>query len=223
MKMYRVMIKTFSDIEYANNFLQKGEMLFRHVNYFRKIEDGHLRGDTNEGNSRAYYNMNIPQNIETINFHSQITGKTVPFNWKEYQEEYPELKGKTDIRIQMDYVAEIQIYCMTYLVNGMRNIDAVISEIKRFGKYSVVIADENLREFLENVKKCKENIAGNIVKYDDNPDKPSPFIKPKRYANQSEYRVIRYAHDKMQSFYYAGPVKGTIWSTKSIHGIKRYL
>lgn len=220
--MKEVFIKTFSNLEYATNFLKKGEMLFRHVDYFRKIEDGNVRGDLQEGDTRSYLNLKIDKRVEIINLHSEITGKTVPFNWKEYQEEHPELKGKTDIRLQMDYIAQVQIYCMTYIRVGMPNIDQIFLEIQKFGKYSVVIADEEAHNFIDRVRYSGVIAATNTVKYIDNPEMPSPFIKPKIYSNQSEFRMIKDAHDELETKLYFGEVNGQIWRTSALRGLKRH-
>ena len=50
--MKEYLIKTFDKKEYAERFLKDGEMLFRNVSYFRKIEDDRVRGDINEGFSK---------------------------------------------------------------------------------------------------------------------------------------------------------------------------
>lgn len=47
--MREFFIKTFKDKKYAEAFLNNGEMLFRHFNYFRNIEDNKQRGDLSEG------------------------------------------------------------------------------------------------------------------------------------------------------------------------------
>jgi len=221
--MRDVFIKTFNKLEYAINFLEKGEMLFRHVNYFRKIEDGNVRGDTSEGFTRDYLNVKIDKGIDIINLHSEITGVTVPFNWKEYQEQHPELKGETDIRLQMDYVSQIQIYCMTYIRAGMPNIDKIIFETQKFGKYSVVLSDENAYKSIDIIRKSGLIEATDLVKYIDNPEQPSPFIKPKKYENQSEFRMVRYAHNESETKLYCGKINGELWQTNSLRGLKKYL
>lgn len=43
--MKEYLIKTFDKKEYAERFLKDGEMLFRNVSYFRKIEDDRVIWD----------------------------------------------------------------------------------------------------------------------------------------------------------------------------------
>ena len=221
--MREILIKTFNNLKYAINFLEKGEMLFRHVDYFRKIEDGNIRGDVSEGFTRNYLNVDISEGIEIINLHSEVTGVTVPFNWKEYQAQHPKLKGETKIRLQLDYISQIQIYCMTFIHVSMTNIDKILFEIQKFGKHSVVVADENARQFVETLKNSGSIEATGFVKYIDNPDKPSPFIKPKLYENQSEFRMIRHANNESETKLYIGKIDGELWRTSSLRGLKKYL
>lgn len=221
--MREVFIKTFDKLEYAIKFLENGQMLFRHVDYFRKIEDGNIRGDASEGYTRDYMNIKIPEGVETINLHSEITGVTVPFNWKEYQEKHPELKGQTDVRLQMDYISQVQIYCMTYIKAGMPNIDKIFLETQKFGKYSVVVADENAHRLINIIRKSGLIEATDLVKYIDNPEMPSPFIKPTAYKNQSEFRMIRYARNERTTAILCGKVDGELWRTNSLRGLKKYL
>ena len=221
--MQNVFIKTFNKLDYAINFLEKGEMLFRHVDYFRKIEDGNIRGDASEGFTRDYLNLDIAEGIEIINLYSEITGVIVPFNWKEYQEQHPELKGKTKIRMQMDYISQVQIYCMTYINVNMTNLDKILLEIQKFGKYSVVVADENAYRFIDYVRNSGSIEATDLVRYMDNPEKPSPFIKPKKYSNQSEFRMIRYACNENETKIYCGQINGELWQTNALRKLKKYL
>ena len=60
--MHCVFVKTFDKRKYAEEFLNSGKMLFRHVFYYQGIEDGQIRGDTNEGYVTDHSKVFIKEN-----------------------------------------------------------------------------------------------------------------------------------------------------------------
>ena len=180
--MKEYLIKTFDKKEYAERFLKDGEMLFRNVSYFRKIEDDGVRGDINEGFSKERIYVNVNPNLNTI-----YLGDKYIIDWRKVKQNVPDFRRKSgQVYFDISYIADIQIYCLTYISDDMDNKYEVISNLKTFGEYCVVIID--YKEFIDRINKILKIQYGK-VHYIDGEIK-SVFEKKSIYKPQSEFRII---------------------------------
>lgn len=156
----KVLVKTFDKIQYAENFINLGEILFSPTKQFRNVLNNDVRGDENEGI------VCFPAFDDAINKY-----------------------------IDIKYIAAANIYCMT-LLNTDEYIDSrVYQEVRKFGKYSVVILDFD--EFINKINKVKtvykknnteNNLTFGKVEY-INGDRPHIFRKAEEFKYENEFRI----------------------------------
>lgn len=202
--MHCVFVKTFDKKEYAEDFLNNGKMLFRHVSYYQGLEDGQIRGDNNEGYVTDHSKVFIKENTKTL----RIGDSKFFVDWEGVQRDYPELKSTGgNYSFKLTYIADVQIFCMTYINGQMQNMDDIVETLKGFGQYCVVIVD--CGDFLNKISKIKD-VAYVRVKY-SNTEEKNLGIKRELYKNQSEFRVIKRQGGE-KSFETLGKLKGFICS-----------
>ena len=90
--MREFLIKTFDKEEYAQSFIQNGEMLFRHIRYFNQIEDNQVRGDSEEGLAKESATLHLNQNVKTIH----LGNSRFAVDWGRFKKEHPEIKFKDE-------------------------------------------------------------------------------------------------------------------------------
>lgn len=181
--MPEIIVKTFDREIYAKAFLEKGEMLFRHVSYYQNIEDGQLRGDVNEGVVHETKSIYMKGTTKTI----KIGDSRFFVDWEAFRKAHPEIVfADGDYQFSLTYCADLQICCFTYINGAMENIKEIVEEIKKFGNYCVVIT--NIKHFFEQLNNIPK-VSFGTVEYSDTKEK-KPSIKNLRYKNQSEFRII---------------------------------
>ena len=181
--MPEILVKTFDKEEYARAFLEKGEMLFRHVSYYQKIEDGNVRGDINEGNIIENKSVYIKGGTKRL----IIGDGRFIVDWEAVKKAHPDITSNDDnYQFSIFYRANVQICCLTYINGAMENIKEIIEEIKKFGNYCVVIT--NIKHFFEQLNKIPKVEFG-LVEYSDTKGNKIS-IKKARYKNQSEFRIV---------------------------------
>ena len=181
--MSEILVKTFDKEEYAKAFLEKGELLFRHVSYYQKIEDGQVRGDVDEGIVDQKKTIYMKGSTKTI----RLGDSRYFVNWDAFKKSQPKIVFTDgDYQFSLSYCADVQICCLTYINGMMENIKEIIEEIKKFGNYCVVITD--CRQFLEQLNKIPRVSFGTVV-YSDKKEQ-NISIKSLKYKNQSEFRIV---------------------------------
>ena len=181
--MPEILVKTFDKEKYAKAFLEKGELLFRNVSYYQKIEDGQVRGDPNEGQMDEEKTINMKGTTKTI----RLGDSRFFVDWEAVREAHPEISFMDgDYQFLLSYIADVQICCLTYINGTMKNIKEIIEEIRKFGNYCVVIT--GCKHFLEQLNKIPK-VSFGTVEYSDAQEKKIN-IKSLRYKNQSEIRII---------------------------------
>lgn len=205
--MQEYLIKTFDKEEYARQFLNDGEMLFRHVSYFHSIEDGSVRGDADEGRAKEIINTNISSALNTISI-----GEKYYVNWEDVKIHYPDLMNYSGpMWFEISYIADIQIYCLTYVSSYMKNVSEIFDYIKQFGDYSVVITD--CVEFVDRVRYALDAQCGRVT-YDCG-EMQDVFMKKMQYKNQSEFRIIIDGHELI-NLKFVGPIRGFLCKTSEL-------
>lgn len=205
--MQEYLIKTFDKEEYARRFLNDGEMLFRHVSYFHSIEDGLVRGDADEGRAKEIINTNISSTLNTISI-----GEKYYVNWEDVKIHYPDLMDYSgQMWFEISYIADIQIYCLTYVSSNMKIVSDILDSIKQFGDYSVVITD--CIEFIDRVRYAFDAECGRVT-YDCGEMK-DVFMKKMQYKNQSEFRIVING-SKSSVKKYIGPISGFLCKTSEL-------
>lgn len=208
--MQEYLIKTFDNEEYAKRFIYDGEMLFRHVSYFQSIEDCSVRGDLDEGSAKEIIPINISPTLNTISI-----GEKYYVNWEDVKIHYPDLINYSGpMWLEISYIADIQIYCLTYVSSNMKNVLDIFDSIKQFGDYSVVITD--CIEFVDRVRYAFDAECG-CVTYDCG-EMQDVFMKKERYKNQSEFRIVING-SKSSVKKYTGPIRGFLCKTSELSNL----
>lgn len=208
--------------QYLQNFLSKGQMLFRHVEEFRKIEDGNIRGDKKEGTQHEKINIRVAPNTSKISL-GGIGGKKFYIDWDALKKAHPQLAITTTqlTSFTLDYVADIHLYCITYINSNTPNIDKVLNAICKLGKYSAVIT--NCAEFIEKVNKSIPNAKMGFVRYVEEEEIRSVFDKKTEYDYQNEFRIVKNANGRMNSMMEIGKLSGFVCTSESLHTLKQVL
>ena len=202
------LIKVFDKEEYADAFIEKGELFYRTLGAFKGIEDDEVRGDQFE----AVTDWHQPDQISI----------TISYKDAEGVEHSHLLKDLTDpVIMQNKGYDELNIYCM-YAIKVpnfkesyeteeekkhaeqkvrklLQECFSVSEKALAFGKFSVVVY--RINDFISKVKMAaeKNNVAcwHKTVNYYD-PDTFSgsfngldaAFSKRNCYQSQSEYRFV---------------------------------
>lgn len=159
------LIKTFkdSDLQFAKNLLQYGDLFFQHVSVYRKIEDNNIRGDIDEGNVLETYEINIPSNIKTLTIRNENGGKTFIADLEIARKNIPDLREQDIQSIQIKYIVDWLLYCMTYINSEMKNQNEIIEKLQNLGKYCVIIKYSDFIAKVNAAIKCEQG----LVRYSD--------------------------------------------------------
>ena len=218
------LIKTMKEEAYLHSFLQEGEMLLKHVEIFRNIEDNYLRGDKNEGMCREDINVLINPSVSKFYFGGK-GGKVVGIDWDGVKKAHPHLANEGMKVLRITYAADVLIYCITYINSNTPNIDAVLSEIQRFGGYSAVITD--CGDFISKIKAKIPNSQFGLVKYTDNDSKAprtyNVFEKDKNYQSQQEFRIVKPSNGQRSEIIRIGKLSGFVCTSRSLDALKQLL
>lgn len=197
-----MLIKVFDKEEYADSFIEKGEMKFTSTTKFWEYPDENHRRDKNEGLIRDKIKIPKEHSNSKISFPGMY-GKVYEINGlinaiKE------EMKSKTgedvtvsdhgDLEVQIDYYTKSFIYS-TFILdsNFVSNIN-LFQTLSSLGDYCVLFNGEILIKELKNLieNKCVYFEHGPVIYVNDEYfDKEiiSSFHKHEMYKNQNEYRI----------------------------------
>jgi len=169
------MFLKFGQEEHINDLYRNGTIFMNAIQYFRKMEDGELRGDCYEGVSRI---KNYPPGqfeIPTLNFKGNYLALQI-------REAYDTVVGNI-----------FSLYCISS--HGWKNPNdfKLDEKIKQFGSHCLLIKDN--AKFLslieEKLKELKANFNHNLVSYYDKDKvdrKITLFEKPLEFEYQKEFR-----------------------------------
>lgn len=220
-------IKTMNEEAYLHSFLKEGEMFFRHVDEFRQIEDGNVRGDKKEGMQKEIMNISIAPSVSTF-YIGGNGGKTYGVDWEGFKKAHPEVANVTaPFTFLISYVANSLLYCITYINSNTQNIDAVLSEIQKFGKYSAVVTD--CEDFIAKLRTRIPNSDFGLVRYGSKKDDSkslstySIFDKSIEYELQQEFRISKPANGQKQEIVKIGKLSGFVCTSRSLDVLKQQL
>lgn len=216
-----ILLKTFkeSDYSFAKNLLDSGDLFFQHVSVYQEIEDGEVRGDLNEGQVVEEYELPVTPNMKKILIGNSDGGKQYVLDLEKVRENIPNLRGAGQSKIRINYTVDMLLYCMTYINNKTCNIQYILNNLSRLGKYCVVITD--CKGFISKVNSQIKGKCG-LVEYCDM-KKSSIFVKKKFYSWQSEYRIGIAANGLKQKLISIGPLNGFIFDTSDTSFIEQFL
>ncbi|MCG9791216.1 hypothetical protein [Flavobacterium algicola] len=169
------MFLKFGEEKHINDLYHNGTIFMNPIQYFRKIEDGELRGDKYEGISKI---TNLPPGqfeIPSLNFKGNYLAL-------QYRESYDIVLGNI-----------FSLYCISSHGWNNPNDFKIDEKIKNFGSHCLVITDN--AKFLslieEKLIELKVKFRHNFIKYYDK-DKVnrtiSLFEKPLEFEYQKEFR-----------------------------------
>lgn len=219
--MQEVLIKTFkeSDYTYAQALLNNGELFFQHVINYRKMEGDSQRNDFEEGKAVDNISVCIDPSVNSF-YIGHSNGKQFYVDWTAVKRDHPQLQNKP-LHLQISYVVDWLIYCMTYINSSTPNRSKIFETITKLGKYSVVILDCN--SFIKNIEQKIPIVKRGLVNYTDG-KAIDPFTKRKvDYSGQNEYRFAISANGATTKTIQVGQVFGFICESKNIKDIEIYL
>lgn len=169
------MFLKFGQEEHINDLYQNGTIFMNAIQYFRKIEDGELRGDRYEGVSRI---KNYPPGqfeIPSLNFKGNYLALQI-------REAYDTVVGNI-----------FSLYCISS--HGWENPNdfKIDEKVKQFGTHCLVVKDnvKFLSLIEQKLKELKVRFNHNFVTYYDK-DKVDReitlFEKPLEFEYQKEFR-----------------------------------
>lgn len=208
---FEFFIKVFDNITYAQNFLYKGEMLFRPATYFKECAD--IRQDKDEGVLDESIHKQLPKDCKRLILRGASGGKTFIVDLESFKREKPDFIDANDLTFNIKYISDFKIYCLAYINDSMPNLSKIFNRLKKYGHYAVLIG--YCKGFIELVKKALNNSESGLVKYNDIITEKSPFDKAKKFSNESEFRFVTTDNLK-DNFLYVGPVNGIISSIEEI-------
>lgn len=211
--MKEYFIKTFDKKEYADAFCEKGELLFRHLNYFRKLEGDDVRCDESEGSHEAKFAANIPSHVTKIEFRSPAGGKRYVLDYARFKKDHNIDDTRGDVEITMQYIVDYLIYSMTYVAEDTENKPTIFREIQKFGRYSVAV---ECGEFLSKLRQAIPDVSCGLVKYSVSPQKNNILEKDAKYSGENEFRVVIQANLMEQKKIMVGKLHGTMFDNKAL-------
>ena len=202
---FEFFIKVFDNIVYAQNFLNKGEMLFRPATYFKERED--IRQDKNEGILVENIHKRLPEGCKKLILRGAKGGKTFIVDLERFKNENPDFNNANDLTFHFKYISDFKIYCMAYINDSMPNLSSIFNRLREYGNYAVLIGD--CKGFIEQVKKALKDYEYRFVSYSDVTVEKSPFDKAKNFSDESEFRFVT-TDDLKNNYLYIGTVNGVI-------------
>ena len=170
----------FGSKENIKDLFENGTIYCKPIEYFRKLEDEMLRGDSFEGTTKL---KNFTTGKLTLTFPD---GKELKLNTSKFQikEHLTEVKGN--------------LYCLTILrKEDFKNVVSFKFDErnKRFGSHFLLIRDNKsfYDRLFKGFEKQKLSTKKNLVTYYDKEKKDgdvSPFEKPLEFEYQKEFRII---------------------------------
>ncbi|PVD49996.1 hypothetical protein DC498_21995 [Terrimonas sp.] len=170
------MFLKFGQEEHINDLYYNGTIFMNAIQYFRKIEDGELRGDRYEGISRI---SNYPPGqfeIPALNFKGNYLALQI-------REAYDTVGGNI-----------FSLYCVSSHGWANPNDFKIDEKIKQFGSHCLVVKDnvKFLSLIEERLKELKVRFNHSFVTYYDK-DKVDReitlFEKPLEFEYQKEFRL----------------------------------
>ena len=155
---------------------EKGLLYMNNLPYFWRIEDEELRGDP----------------FDSV--HEVRRGRKGKISWSNGEKEPTKITNWT-LRIHSPESKKINIFCI-YALRPFAGTFPVDEKNFRFGDYALVVT--NPQQFIDRIGLYLkgQNIKGdaNLVEYvdDGHIGKVGPFKKLKRFAYQSEWRLVCY-------------------------------
>jgi hypothetical protein len=182
------MFLKFGQEEHINDLYYNGTIFMNAIQYFRKIEDGGLRGDRYEGISRI---KNYPPGqfeIPSLNYKGNYLALQI-------REAYDTVLGNI-----------FSLYCVSS--HGWENPNdfKIDKKIKQFGSHCLVVKDnvKFLSLIEEKLKVLRVNFNHNFVTYYDKDKvdrKITLFEKPLEFEYQKEFRFyVKRKSDKPFTF-----------------------
>jgi hypothetical protein len=166
----------FGQQEHLLKLQDEGLFYMNHLPYFWEIEDGELRGDPSDCIVEVARGPKIGLTL--------VKGKEVFLddNWT--------------LRMYPPEPEKINIFCMYALRPFIEGTFPVDEMNFRFGKYALVLInrDEFMRRIESTIKSHRIRAKADLVEYVDDKytGKLGPFRKLKRFAYQSEWRLVCY-------------------------------
>lgn len=200
------LIKIFDKEEYADAFIERGEMFCRTIGDFKVIEDGELRGDAYE----CVTDWHQPDRVKLLISYTDIDGTTKSFPLKDLAGPVVvQNSGHNDINVYCCYAVTVPDFNESYeteeqrlfvfnKINKMLKMQTTLpSEVLSFGKFAVMIY--RVQDFIDRVKSTAmqegKTLWRGTVKYFDSDTFhgsfdpiESMFRKRNIYEYQSEYR-----------------------------------
>lgn len=211
--MKEYFIKTFDKKEYADAFCEKGELLFRHVNYFRTLEGNDVRCDEAEGLREESFLVDNPSHMTKITFGSPAGGKRYVLDYARFKKDHNIDDTRGDVEITMQYIVDYLIYSMTYVAEDTENKPTIFREIQKFGRYSVAV---ECGEFLSKLRQAIPDVSCGLVKYLSSPQKNNILEKDAKYSGENEFRVVIQANLIEQKKIMVGKLHGTMLDNETL-------
>ena len=211
--MNEYFIKTFDKKEYADAFCEKGELLFRHVNYFRTLEGNDVRCDEAEGLREESFLVDNPSHMTKITFGSPAGGKRYVLDYARFKKDHNIDDTRGDVEITMQYIVDYLIYSMTYVAEDTENKPTIFREIQKFGRYSVAV---ECGEFLSKLRQAIPDVSCGLVKYLSSPQKNNILEKDAKYSGENEFRVVIQANLIEQKKIMVGKLHGTMLDNETL-------
>lgn len=211
--MKEYFIKTFDKKEYADAFCEKGELLFRHVNYFRTLEGNDMRCDETEGLCEESFLVDNPSHMTKITFGSPYGGRSYTADVARAINELCKKGEIRDAKLVLHYIGDMLIYSMTYVAEDTENKPTIFREIQKFGRYSVAV---ECGEFLSKLRQAIPDVSCGLVKYLVSPQKNNILEKDAKYSGENEFRVVIQANLMEQKKIMVGKLHGTMFDNKAL-------
>lgn len=195
--MDKIFIKTFSNYNYAMDFINLGAMFFRSAYQFAIMEDN-PRHDSNEGKETYMINTKFVDkygnptirihhpNAETKKILEDKLKDATKYVSKNFSNEFRENK-----KIVFDKQIQSLIYSLSYIETSkdFRDLD-----IDKFGDHMVII--KNVNVFMERLKTYFQKVeldffGGQVQYYPEQSYKVHTILrKNEKYKGEHEYRLI---------------------------------
>lgn len=216
-------LKVFDKEEYADKFIEKGEMKFTSSNKFREYPDEFYRRDHNEGLIRE--KVKIPKEYAD----SKITMKGMygrefvidsilkavkDVREKECGEEVT-ITQYGDIEATIDYYTKTFIYSVFLVDSNFIASQKLFDSLRSLGNFCVLVAGDIILEELSKYMEDKVVYLNHgKIKYVDeeylNKNRMNSFIKHDKYKDQNEYRITMLPKEDYEGLDYVFVALGNI-------------
>lgn len=182
-----VLLLKFGEKKYMNDLFYNGNIFMNSIQFFRKFEDGKLRGDKYEGISKVWNFPSGTFEIESLNY----KGEYISIHLRE---SYENVLGNI-----------YSLYCISY--HGWKNPNDFKIDLrnKNFGSHCVIIKDlPKFFSLIENkLNEMNLNFKHGFVNYYDKNKVTKSitlFEKPLEFEYQKEFRfyIIRDSNEPIK-------------------------